>query len=49
MGDKKFISEFIFTYNEGVVSWKSSKQSNIVNSTIKAEHIAASDAAKETV
>ena len=38
-----------FIYNGGVVSWKSSKQGVTVDSTTKAEYIAASDAAKEAV
>ena len=49
MDDKKFISWFVFTYNGGAVSWKSSKQSITANSTIEAEHIAVLDAAKEAI
>ena len=35
--------------NGGAISWKSSKQSTIADSTTEAEYIAASDAAKEGV
>ncbi|KAL0282733.1 UNVERIFIED_CONTAM: hypothetical protein Sangu_2933700 [Sesamum angustifolium] len=39
---------FIFKLNDGVVAWKSSKQDTIVDSTTKAECIAASEVAKVT-
>ncbi|KAK9723674.1 hypothetical protein RND81_05G017000 [Saponaria officinalis] len=42
-------SDFIFCLNGGAVSWKSSKQSTVADSTTKAEYIAAADAAKEAV
>ena len=43
--DYKSQSGFIFLLNGGAVSWKSSKQSMIADSTIEAEYIAASEAA----
>ncbi|KAJ9557472.1 hypothetical protein OSB04_012086 [Centaurea solstitialis] len=42
-------SGYVFTLNGGAISWKSSKQDTIAYSTIEAEYIAASDAAKEAV
>ncbi|KAJ9556254.1 hypothetical protein OSB04_010868 [Centaurea solstitialis] len=42
-------SGYVFTLNGGAISWKSSKQDTIADSTTEAEYIAASDAAKEVV
>ncbi|KAJ9544812.1 hypothetical protein OSB04_024519 [Centaurea solstitialis] len=40
-------SGYVFTLNGGAISWKSSKQDTIADSTTEAEYIAACDAAKE--
>ncbi|KAI3777237.1 hypothetical protein L1987_47035 [Smallanthus sonchifolius] len=45
--DSRSQSGFVFTLNGGAVSWKSSKQSVVADSTTESEHIATSDAAKE--
>ncbi|KAJ9552609.1 hypothetical protein OSB04_016654 [Centaurea solstitialis] len=42
-------SGYVFTLNGGTISWKSSKQDTIADSTTETEYIAASDAAKEAV
>ncbi|KAJ9546979.1 hypothetical protein OSB04_019522 [Centaurea solstitialis] len=42
-------SGYVFTLNGGAISWKSSKQDTIADSTTDVEYIAASDAAKEAV
>ncbi|XP_057545814.1 secreted RxLR effector protein 161-like [Amaranthus tricolor] len=47
--DFKSQSGYIFCLNGGAFSWKSAKQSTTTNSTIKAEYLAASEAAKEAV
>ena len=45
--DSKSQSGFIFTLNGGAVSWKSSKQETVADSTTEVEYIAAAEAAKE--
>ena len=47
--DSKSQSGFVFTLNSGAVSWKSSKQVIVAYSTMKAEYIEASEAAKKGV
>ncbi|KAJ9561546.1 hypothetical protein OSB04_006706 [Centaurea solstitialis] len=42
-------SGYVFTLNGRAISWKSSKQDTIADSTTEAEYIAASDVAKEAV
>ena len=49
LDDSKSTSRFLFALNEGAISWKSSKQTTTANSTIEAEYIVASNAAKEVV
>jgi len=49
LDDSQSQSGFVFTINGGVVSWKSSKQETVIDSTTEAEYIAASAAAKEGV
>jgi hypothetical protein len=47
--DSKSYSGFVFTLNGGAISWKSSKQDMVADSTTEAEYIAASEAAKEGI
>jgi hypothetical protein len=42
-------SGFVFTINGGAVSWKSSKQETVTDSTTEAEYIVASESVKEGV
>lgn len=45
--DSKSISGYVFTLNVGAMSWKSSKQQTVADSTTEAEYIAASEAARK--
>ena len=45
--DRKFISGCVFQCNNSTVSWKSFKQSIIIDFTVEVEYITASEAAKE--
>ena len=47
--DSKSQSGYEFTINGGAVSWKSSKQETVADSTTEAEYIVVSEAAKEGV
>ena len=42
-------SGFVFCLNGGAMSWRSSKQDTVADSTTEAEYIVASDVAKEVV
>ena len=46
---KKSTSGYVFTLGSGAISWRSIKQSCIVDSTMEVEYMAASEAAKEAV
>ncbi|KAK8562206.1 hypothetical protein V6N12_049253 [Hibiscus sabdariffa] len=47
--DSRSQSGFVFCLNGGAVSWKSSKQDIVADSTTKIEYVSASEATKETV
>ncbi|XP_066319998.1 secreted RxLR effector protein 161-like [Miscanthus floridulus] len=49
MDDSQSQSGFVFTINGGAVSWKSSKQETVTDSTTEAEYITASESTKEGV
>ncbi|CAH1414926.1 unnamed protein product [Lactuca virosa] len=42
-------SGWVFTLNGGAITWKSSKQETVADSTCESEYIAASEAAKEAI
>ena len=46
---RKPTSGYVFTFGGGAISWRSVKQSSIADSTMEAEYIAASEAAKEVI
>ena len=47
--DSKSISGYVFILNGGAISWKSSKQQTVADSTTEAEYIAVSEVGKEAV
>ncbi|KAK8652076.1 hypothetical protein V6N13_061100 [Hibiscus sabdariffa] len=47
--DSRSQSGFVFCLSGGAVSWKSSKQETVADSTTKAEYVSASEATKEDV
>ncbi|KAL4283067.1 hypothetical protein GQ457_16G017470 [Hibiscus cannabinus] len=46
--DSRSQSSFVFCLNRGAVSWKSSKQDTVTDTTTKAEYVAVSEVTKET-
>ena len=49
LDDRKFTSGYIFTLAGGAISWCSMKQNSVALSSMEAEYIAASEAAKKGV
>ena len=47
LDDRKSTSGYVFIYNGGAVSWKSSKQPIIADSITETEYVATSDAVKK--
>jgi len=47
--DRKSTSGYVFTLGNGAISWRAHKQPLIAFSTVEAEYIGASDAAKEAI
>ena len=46
---KKLTSENVFTLESGAISWRSIKQSCVVDSIMQAEYVVASKATKEAI
>ena len=46
---RKSTSRYVFTLGGGAISWRSTKQSCIANSTMEAKYVAACEAVKEVV
>ena len=46
---RKLTSGYVFTFEIGAISWRSVKKSSIVDFTMEAKYIAASETAKEAV
>ncbi|XP_075104163.1 secreted RxLR effector protein 161-like [Nicotiana tabacum] len=46
---RKSTSGYVFTLGDGSISWRSIKQSCVADSTMEAEYVAASEAAKEAI
>ena len=49
LDDRKSTSGFVIKLNNGAISWKSSKQTCIAQSTVEAEYISAATTAKEII
>jgi len=49
LDDPKSTSSYVFTLGNGAISWRAHKQPLIAFSTVEAEYISASDAAKEEI
>ncbi|CAA0827399.1 cysteine-rich RLK (RECEPTOR-like protein kinase) 8, partial [Striga hermonthica] len=47
--ESKSTSSYVFTLGGGAISWRSAKQKCVADSTMEAEYIAASEAAKEAI
>ncbi|GKE04010.1 hypothetical protein Tco_1396028 [Tanacetum coccineum] len=47
--DSKSQSGWVFLLNGGAVTWKSSKQDTVADSTCESEYIAACEASKEAI
>ena len=49
MDDRKSTSGYVFTLGGGAITWRARKQPLVAFSTVEAEYIGASDAAKEAI